>query len=144
MTSTWMTVPPPSAARPTCSPRRAKSADKIEGASSIKPGAFGRTTTPDFSTGVQRVSGGLNCGVQRLFAYDRRFSVLPTTDGGFLFVRTTNDRRPTTVLPPVAPAAQKPETSTHESDRRNPGQARLNPAAPQNAARDWRAPPGDV
>jgi hypothetical protein len=29
-------VPPPSAARATCSPSRAKSADKIDGASSIK------------------------------------------------------------------------------------------------------------
>src|SRR5579863_2917405 len=35
ITSTWMIVPPPSAARETCSPSRAKSADNIEGASSI-------------------------------------------------------------------------------------------------------------
>src|SRR5437016_5281053 len=34
-------VPPPSAARLTCSPRRAKSADKIEGASSINLGLSG-------------------------------------------------------------------------------------------------------
>ena len=35
-------VPPPSAARATCSPRRAKSADKIEGASSINLGLSGK------------------------------------------------------------------------------------------------------
>ena len=37
-----MMVPPPSAARLTCSPRRAKSADKIEGASSINLGLSGK------------------------------------------------------------------------------------------------------
>ena len=34
--STWMTLAPPSLAARTCSPRRAKSAERIEGASSIK------------------------------------------------------------------------------------------------------------
>src|ERR1700675_4142093 len=34
--STWITLAPPSLAARTCSPRRAKSADRIEGASSIK------------------------------------------------------------------------------------------------------------
>src|SRR5579864_1770192 len=38
MMSTWMTLPPPSPAARTCSPSRAKSAERIEGASSIKPG----------------------------------------------------------------------------------------------------------
>src|SRR5713226_7547884 len=37
-----MMVPPPSAARETCSPRRAKSADNIEGASSINLGLSGK------------------------------------------------------------------------------------------------------
>src|SRR5258708_7717728 len=53
ITSTWMTVPPPSAARPTCSPSRAKSADKIEGASSINLGLSGK-----------RIQGNSNtCGI---------------------------------------------------------------------------------
>src|ERR1700679_3780357 len=34
--STWMTLAPPSSAARTCSPRRAKSAERIEGANSIK------------------------------------------------------------------------------------------------------------
>src|SRR5215831_5927083 len=37
MMSTWMTAAPPSQAARTCSPSRAKSAERIEGASSIKP-----------------------------------------------------------------------------------------------------------
>src|SRR5277367_6645482 len=36
MTSTWITLPPPAAAAWTCSARRAKSADRIDGARSIK------------------------------------------------------------------------------------------------------------
>src|ERR1019366_2908809 len=36
MTATWTTLPPPSPAARTCSPRREKSAERIDGASSIK------------------------------------------------------------------------------------------------------------
>src|SRR5438093_12486946 len=44
MISTWITVPPPSVALRTCSARRAKSADKIEGASSINLGSREKDT----------------------------------------------------------------------------------------------------
>src|SRR5713101_3387120 len=50
ITSTWMMVPPPSAARPTCSPSRAKSADKIEGASSINLGLSGKRMQAEILT----------------------------------------------------------------------------------------------
>src|SRR5271165_2924047 len=36
--STWMTLAPPSPAAHTCSPSRAKSAERMDGASSINPG----------------------------------------------------------------------------------------------------------
>src|SRR6266852_2246426 len=45
-----MMVPPPSAARPTCSPSRAKSADKIEGASSINLGLSGKRMQAEILT----------------------------------------------------------------------------------------------
>src|SRR5258708_26468317 len=45
MMSTWMILPPPSPAARTCSPSRAKSAERIDGASSIKC----ELSEPDFS-----------------------------------------------------------------------------------------------
>src|SRR5882757_9692145 len=54
MMSTWMTLPPPAAARSTWSAKWAKSAERIEGASSIKTGNLGlpkgRLLSGDFST----------------------------------------------------------------------------------------------
>src|SRR5262245_42359100 len=51
MTSTWTTVPPPSAAAWTCSAKCAKSADKIEGASSTNLGS----ATAEFYHAVTRI-----------------------------------------------------------------------------------------
>src|SRR3979411_2482519 len=53
MMSTWMTLAPPAVARSTWSAKWAKSAERIEGASSIKTGNLGLTkeiTSQDFST----------------------------------------------------------------------------------------------
>src|SRR5229473_8628497 len=48
--STWTTLPPPSPAARTCSPRRAKSAERIEGASSINVGLSQGTSARNSNT----------------------------------------------------------------------------------------------
>src|SRR5260370_22729839 len=60
-----MMVPPPSAARATCSPRRAKSADKIEGASSINLGLSGKI--PEFYHAGERRADTLVRTFVRIF-----------------------------------------------------------------------------
>src|SRR6266478_47374 len=67
MMSTWMTEPPPSAVRPTWSAKWAKSAERIEGASSIKTGNLSLTkeiTSEDSST--RGGSGRSSAGPQNL------------------------------------------------------------------------------
>src|SRR5579863_2051760 len=74
ITSTWMIVPPPSAARETCSPSRAKSADNIEGASSINLGLSGKSIYAEFyhvgrgQNGDQSTSAGAlsSCSLRKV------------------------------------------------------------------------------
>src|SRR5208282_1161491 len=55
MISTWMTLPPPSAAACTCSPSRAKSAERIDGASSIKPELSEHDVSETQGNGVDKI-----------------------------------------------------------------------------------------
>jgi hypothetical protein len=77
MISTWMTLAPPSAAARTCSPSRAKSAERIEGASSInvdsqneilEPGRSGNDVQK-FYHGESDLSANLRVPGQRIASF---------------------------------------------------------------------------